>query len=57
MMLPSRCARSWRDHDHRSGQKLVGLNDDAVSSAVLFMADSFGESEAVDVTPEHEPLP
>jgi hypothetical protein len=49
--------RRWRHHDNRSRKELVGLHDHGVAVAVLLMADPLRESEAVDVTPEHEALP
>jgi hypothetical protein len=58
---PERCGtsaeRSGGDEDDRSREELVRLDDDAEPIAVLFVTDSFGEPEPVDVTPEHEALP
>ena len=50
----SRCGCD--DHDG-SWQELIGLHDDGEPIAVLFMANTLGRLEPVDVTPEHASTP
>jgi hypothetical protein len=44
-------ARGWRDQDHRAWQEFAGLDNHAVSSAFLLMADPAWQAERVHVTP------
>ena len=46
-------ARCWRNQHHRARQKLVGLNDHAVASALLLVTGLARKAEFVDVTPQH----
>ena len=46
-------ARRWRNQHNRAWQKLVGLNDHAISSALLLVTGPAREAELVDVTPQH----
>jgi hypothetical protein len=46
-------AWSWRDQNHRAWQKLVGLDDHAISSAFLLVAGPARQAELVDVSPQH----
>ena len=49
----SGAARGGRYQDHRARQELIGLNDDAVTAALLLVAGSPWQPEGVDVTPQH----
>ena len=46
-------ARRWRDQHNRAWQELVGLNDYAISSALLLVTGPAPQAELVDVTPQH----
>ncbi len=53
----SGAARCGSDDHDRARQELVGLHDDAVAGAMLFVANALGQSESVDLTPAHEVTP
>jgi hypothetical protein len=46
-------ARRWRNQHNRAWQELVGLNDYAISSALLLVTGPARQAELVDVTPQH----
>ncbi len=47
-------AEGCRGHqNYRARQEFVGLDDDAISAATLFVSCSAGQAELVDVTPLH----
>jgi hypothetical protein len=56
-LWPERClpgvAGRWRDQYHRARQEFVGLDDHAISSAVLIVADAAWHAELVNITPLH----
>ena len=46
-------ARRWRNQHNRAWQELVGLNDYAISPALLLVTGPARQAELVDVTPQH----
>ena len=52
-----RAPRGRRDNHHGSRKKLLGLHHDTKPIAVLFVANTPGQLEPVDVTPEHAVSP
>lgn len=52
-----RAARRGRDDHDLAREHLVGLDDQSVSFAVLFVADALWEPESVDLIPAHGATP
>lgn len=50
-------ARGRSDEDHRARKQLVGLDDHGETITVLFMADAFGELQAINITADHAVTP
>lgn len=49
--------RSWADHDGGKGEKVVGLDDQCIASAVLDSATATREDDLMDVTSDHATAP